>query len=267
MKHATKLIILALWLGWNASPPASARSAGTFFSRAVSISEGAMTLNDAAGVAAKIGSFFGSSSRISVAIEIADWSRSITGYDHGQPYMSGFYYRHFPVLLSSFYVHRWLANGVIETDYEPFPVTSLELRDMTCRRGQGARTAWETRRARFTMAARSTLIEKVGWFSDGLGPWPCTVVMARSPMPSGCSPVEDEETQERRAITVRTGSLTYFTFDRSGNYLYGLPGILIGDRMPARPAPPAPNPIRIPEEFNDPIRSRPTPPNTNQPEE
>ena len=75
-----------------------------------------MTLNDAAGVAAKIGSFFGSSSRISVAIEIADWSRSITGYDHGQPYMSGFYYRHFPVLLSSFYIHRWLANGVIETD-------------------------------------------------------------------------------------------------------------------------------------------------------
>lgn len=255
MKHTSLHILPALCFGVVTWEHALASPAVSLIKKGVAIAEGAMTLNEVAGVVRRAGSFLGTGTRIHVAIQLADWSRSVSGAERGVRYMHSFEYRHYPVLLNSIYVRRQLVNGVVETDFTPFPVTTLEVRDMGCFRPGGPHASWQTRRARFTMAARSTVLEKLGIFSDGLGPWPCTVVVSRTPMPSGCSPVEDEETQERRAVLVRTGGATYFTFDRSGNYLYGVPEVLLGATEGVRPAPSAPNPASRADAMNDPIHT------------
>ena len=254
MKYTALHILPALCFGVITGQQAAAGPAVPLIKQGVAIAEGALTLNEAAGVARKIGSFLGTSARIHVAVQLAEWSRSVSGSEHGARYMHSFEYRHYPVLLNSIYVRRQLVNGVVETDYSPFPITTLETREMTCFRRVGPRASWEARRARFTMSARSTVLEKVGLFSDGLGPWPCTVVVSRTPLPSGCTPVADEDTQERRLISVRTGGATYFTFDRYGNYVYGMPEILVGVSDGARPAPSAPNPARYADAMNDPVQ-------------
>lgn len=254
MKHTPLHILPALCLGVLMGGTATAGPIVPLLQKSIAIAEGAMTLNEAAGVVRKAGSFLGTSTRIHVAVQLAEWSRSVSGCEHGARYMHSFEYRHYPVLLNSIYVRRQLVNGVVETDYAPFPVTTLETRDMTCFRRGGPRASWETRRARFAMSARSTVLEKVGLFSDGLGPWPCTVVVSRTPLPSGCTPVADEDTQERRLISVSTGGATYFTFDRSGNYVYGMPEIVLGVSDGARPAPSAPNPARYADALNDPVQ-------------
>jgi hypothetical protein len=254
MKHTALHILPALCFGVIMGEPAAAGPVVPLIQRGVAIAEGALTLNEAAGVVRKVGAMLGTSTRIHVSVHLAEWSRTVSGADMGQRYMHSFEYRHYPVLLNSIYVRRQLVKGVVQTDYSPFPITTLETRDMSCVRRAGTRPSWETRRARFSMFARSTVLEKVGFFADGLGPWPCTVVVSRTPLPSGCSPVEDEETQERRMISVRTGGATYFTFDRSGNYEYGMPEILVGVSNGARPAPPAPNPSRSSDAGNDPVQ-------------
>lgn len=254
MKHTPLHILPALCLGVLMGGTATAGPIVPLLQKSVAIAEGALTLNEAAGVVRKIGSFLGTSTRIHVAVQLAEWSRSVSGCEHGARYMHSFEYRHYPVLLNSIYVRRQLVKGVVETDYSPFPITTLETRDMSCFRRAWPQASWETRRARFTMSARPTLLEQVGFFGDGLGPWLCSVVVSRTPLPSGCSPVEDEETQERRSITVRTGGATYFTFDRSGNYLYGMPEILLGASDGARPAPLVPNPARYSDAMNDPVQ-------------
>lgn len=255
MKYTALHILPALCLGVISGEQAAAGPVVPLLKKGVAVAEGAMTLNEAAGVVRKAGSFLGTGTRIHVAVQLAEWSRSVSGAEHGSRYMQSFEYRHYPVLLNSIYVRRQLVNGVVETDYSPFPITTLETRDMTCMRRTGSVSSWEARRARFTMSARSTVLEKVGLFADGLGPWPCTVVVSRTPLPSGCTPVEDEETQERRSLWVRTGGVTYFTFDRSGNYAYGVPEVLLGISDGARPAPSAPDPARSSDAVNDPVPS------------
>jgi len=253
MKRTSLYLLPALCVGVNSTEHALALSAAAPIPKVIAVPEGAVTLNEVTGFVPKPGSWFGAGTRIRVAVQVATWSRALYGAERGIPYMHSFEYRHYPVFLNSIYVHQQMVNGVFKTEYTPFPITALETRDMTCLRRTGTAASWEIRKARFTLAARSTVLERVGLFSNEMGPWACTVVASRQPMPSSCTPVEDEASQECRVVSVQTGGLTYFTFDRSGNYSYGVPEIFLGARDGARNAPLASNPSIPANGVNNPV--------------
>lgn len=255
MKRTLSYLLPALCIGSISHQHLSAAAAASATPKVNLIAEGPMTLSETTGVASKPGSWLFSGTRIHVALHLAAWSKVVYGAERGIPYLHAYEYRHYPVLLRSLYIQAHRVNGSVKFELQPFPITNLETRDMTCLRRVGPQASWEGRKARFTLATRATVLEKVGIFSDGLGPWACTVGSSRKPMPSTCNAVEDDATDERRQVSVGTEGMTYFTFDRSGNYSYGVPGIVLGARDETRPAPLASDPSRGANPVNTPSQN------------
>lgn len=255
MRHPIQTVIPALALGLVLPPNTHAATPATAFANGMKVAEAALTLNEVAKLLFDVGSLSGDRARIKVALELASWSRRVEGAYRGTRYLQSFNYRYYPVQSSALYITQRLQDGRIVTDNEPFTVTTLENRDYRCVRNTSKQADWEVRRANFTLAARSTVLEQVGLFANGLGPWTCTVVASRSPMPSDCQPAPTTESQVRRSISVSTGGRTYFNFDRTGNHLYGIPEILIGGQGSTGPAVVVPNPERQGDAQNDPVRT------------
>lgn len=253
MKHTIPTLLLALALGGFMQQPARAATPSSAFSKGVKVAEAALTLNEVAKLLFDVGSLSGDRARIKVSVELASWSRRVEGANFGFRHMQAFNYRYYPVLMSAMYTWTRLENGKIVTDHEPFIITTLETRNYRCVQDVGPRPTWENRQARFDMAARSTVLEKIGAFAKGLGPWTCTVVSMRTSLPSDCRPIQLTDSQQRKSVSVSTGGRTYFTFDPSGNYHYQVPEILIGSQEATGPVIVVPNPEVGNDAQNDPV--------------
>ena len=253
MKHPIPTWLPALALGVIIHQAAQAAAPSTVLGKGMQVTEAALKLNEVAKLLFDVGSLSGDRARIKVAVELASWSRWVDGATSGVRHMQSFSYRYYPVLMSAMYQWARLENGRIVTEHEPFPITTLETRNYRCVHDVGPRASWENRQARFSMAARSTVLEMVGAFANGLGPWTCTVVSSRTELPSDCRPVEPRNSQQRKSVSVATGGRTYFTFDEAGNYHYQVPEILIGSRDPSGPVVVVPNPEVGNDAQNDPV--------------
>lgn len=244
MKCAIKSMVPVLALGLAMQQPTRAVTPSAAFDKGVKVAEAALTLNEVAKLLFDVGSLSGDRARIKVTVELAAWAHRHEGSYKGIRFMDSARYRYFPATLDAVYIRTWLDGGKVVTSYDPFLINTLENRNYRCVPRSGDTSTWEARQASFAMAAHATVLERVGSFPDGLGPWTCAVLASRTPLASDCTPTGDAETYARQSVNVSEVGRTYFTFDRGGNYRYGMPEIFFGGQASNRPAVVVPNPVR-----------------------
>lgn len=247
MKRAMKTMVPVLALGLVMQSPTRAVTPSAAFNKGVKVAEAALTLNEVAKLLFDVGSLSGDRARIQVAVHLAAWASRHEGGYQGNRFMESSRYRYFPATQEALYVRTRLEGRKVVTSFEPFPINTLENRQYLCVPKKGDTSTWEARQASFAMAAHATVLERVGSFPDGFGPWTCVVMAQRTPLASDCTPSADADTYARQLVTVAEAGRTYFTFDRGGNYLYGMPEIFIGGQAAGGPAVVVPNPGRSPD--------------------